>query len=119
MSRSITREALSRLGRSLALRILLVAVTVYALYHCVAAFSDRVTTDIVAMGTEYTTLRGEAVLFRDETVVTAAGGPHLCSYPYRNGAKVNATATLAQLYAVSAERRRLWILRLRFFQWRQ
>lgn len=103
MSISVSRQALSRLGRSLVFRLFLVALTLYTLYHCVSAFSDRVTTDVVTQATEYTTVSGEAVLFRDETVVTVSGGPYLCSYPHENGAKVNARATLAQLFATAGE----------------
>ena len=92
------REIFRRLGASLAFRLLMIALILYALYHCVAAFSDRVVTDVITLGTHRTTISGEAVLFRDEVVLTEVGGNHLCSYPNENGAKVNASTTLCELY---------------------
>ena len=97
------REILRRLGASFAFRLLIIVLILYALYHCVAAFSDRVVTDVITQGTDRTTLTGEAILFRDETVLTELGGNHLCSYPNENGAKVNATTTLAELYLTAGD----------------
>lgn len=103
MKMTVTRQALGRLGRSLAFRLFLVLLTLYTLYHCVAVFSDRVVTDVIVEGTERTTVCGEAVIVRDETVLTASGGNYLCSYPLPSGAKVNASTTLAQLYTASGD----------------
>ena len=70
---SATRQAMGRLGASLAFRIFIALMILYILYHCVASFSDRVVTDVVTDGSAHTTLSGEAVLFRDETVLTVVG----------------------------------------------
>ena len=94
----MTKSMLKRLFRSLAFRIVIAVVILYTVYHCVAALSDRVVTDVITTGTDRLTVSGQAVLFRDETVVTLPGGHHLISYPQENGAKVNKTATLAELY---------------------
>lgn len=99
---TITRQALSRLGRSIAFRALVVLMALYALYHFVAAFSDRVVTDVIVEGEQRVTVGGEAVIFRDETVVSTAGN-YLCSYPLPNGAKVNAASSLAELYSASGD----------------
>ena len=101
--RTATRQALARLGASVAFRIFVVLMILYILYHCVASFSDRVVTDVVTDGTARTTLSGEAVLFRDETVLTAAGGSALCSYPNENGAKVNTRSVLSELYPMAGD----------------
>ncbi|MBO5898093.1 MAG: hypothetical protein J6R04_03685 [Clostridia bacterium] len=98
-----TRQALGRLGASVAFRIFIVLMILYILYHCVASFSDRVVTDVVTDGEARTTLSGEAVLFRDETVLTVAGGSALCSYPNENGAKVNTRSVLSQLYPMAGD----------------
>ena len=103
MSVRVTKQALSRLGRSLAFRIFIALLLLYVAYHCVSAFSDRVQTDVVVKGEERVTVSGEAVVFRDETVYCVSGGQYLCSYPLENGAKVNARSTLAQLYATSGD----------------
>lgn len=103
MSVRVTKQALSRLGRSLAFRIFVALLLLYILYHCVSAFSDRVLTDVILEGEERITVRGEATVFRDETVYCVGGGQYLCSYPLENGAKVNAQSTLAQLYATSGD----------------
>ena len=89
----MTKSMLKRLFRSLAFRIVIAVVILYTVYHCVAALSDRVVTDVITTGTDRLTVSGQAVLFRDETVVTLPGGHHLISYPQENGA-----ATLAELY---------------------
>lgn len=99
---TITRQALTRLGRSIAFRVLVVVLALYALYHIVAAFSDRVVTDVIAEGEVRVTVSGEAVIFRDETVMSTAGN-YLCSYPLQNGAKVNAASSLAELYSASGD----------------
>lgn len=100
---SAMRQALNRLGRSLAFRLFLALVTLYTLYHCVAAFSDRLVTDTVIEGEERITVGGEAVIFRDETVLTVTGKNYLCSYPLANGAKVNAATVLAELFSTSGD----------------
>lgn len=97
------KQILARLGKSLLFRLLIVGMVLYALYHVVTATSSRLVTDVVVSGEERTTLVGEAVIFRDETVLTAVGGRYLCSYPLVSGAKVNANTTLAQLYTTSLE----------------
>lgn len=99
----MNKATLKRLFSSLAFRLLIVVLILYTVYHCVAAFSDRVTTDVVTSGVDRITLRGEAVILRDETVLTVTGGNHLCSYPIESGAKINATTTLAELYATYAD----------------
>lgn len=98
-----TKQAAGRLGSSIAFHIFIVLMILYALYHCVASFSDRVVTDTVTSGIAHTTLSGEAVLLRDETVLTAPGGSALCSYPNAAGAKVNTRSVLAQLYPIAGE----------------
>lgn len=103
MSRAVTKQALGRLGRSLALRALIALLLLYILYHCVAAFSDRVVTDVIVEGEQRATVSGEATIFRDEVVYCVYGGQYLCSYPLENGAKVNAHSTLAQLYAAAGD----------------
>ena len=45
----------------------------------------------------------ETVKPQDDTVLTVTGGNHLCSYPIESGAKINATTTLAELYATYAD----------------
>lgn len=100
---SATRQAMGRLGASLAFRIFIALMILYILYHCVASFSDRVVTDVVTDGSAHTTLSGEAVLFRDETVLTVVGGSALCSYPNENGAKVNPRSVLSQLYPMAGD----------------
>ncbi len=94
----MTTSMLKRLLRSLAFRLVIAAVILYTIYHCVAAFSDRVVTDVITTGTDRLTVSGQAVLFRDETVVSVPGGHHLISYPNENGAKVNRSTKLAELY---------------------
>ncbi|MBR0443090.1 MAG: hypothetical protein IIX15_01995 [Clostridia bacterium] len=103
MRTTLTRQALGRLGRSIAFRVLVAAILLYVIYHCIAAFSDRVVTDVIVEGEQRETVSGEAVIFRDETVYCVSGGPYLCSYPLENGAKVNAVSTLAQLYTTSGD----------------
>ena len=103
MSVRVSRQALSRLGRSLAFRITVGVLLLYILYHCVAAFSDRVLTDVVVRGEQRVTVSGEATIFRDEVVYSVQGGPYLCSYPLESGAKVNAASTLAQLYMTTGD----------------
>ena len=92
--RTQTKQLLGRLGRSLAFRALLIVLALYAVYHLVSAFSDRVVTDVIVEGQARDTVRGEAVVFRDETVLSTVG-TYLCSYPMQNGAKVGASSTLA------------------------
>ena len=99
----MNKATLKRLFGSLAFRLLIVVLILYTVYHCVAAFSDRVVTDVVTSGVDRTTVRGEAVILRDETVLMMSGGNYLCSYPLESGAKVNATTTLAELYATYAD----------------
>ncbi|MBR2620951.1 MAG: hypothetical protein IKC97_01095 [Clostridia bacterium] len=99
----MNKATLKRLFGSLAFRLLIVVLILYTVYHCVAAFSDRVVTDVVTSGVDRLTVRGQAVILRDETVLTVGNGNHLCSYPLENGAKVNATTTLAELYATYAD----------------
>ena len=94
----MTKSMLKRLFRSLAFRIVIAALILYTVYHCVAAFSDRVITDVVTLGSDRLTVSGQAVLCRDETVLTLPGGHHLISYPTQNGAKVNQSTLLAELY---------------------
>ena len=65
MSQTVTRQALGRLGRSLAFRVLVAALLIYILYHCVSAFSDRVVTDVIVEGEQRTTVSGQATIFRD------------------------------------------------------
>ena len=101
MDKARKRQVYARLGRSIAFRLLVVGMVLYAIYHAVAALSPRLLTDLVVSGEQTTTLSGQAVIFRDETVVTATGGRYLCSYPLENGAKVNSQSTLCQLYATS------------------
>ncbi len=103
MTLQMTKRAFKRLLCSVAFRLLVVAMILYTLYHCVAAFSDRVVTDVIVPGVGKTVVSGEAVLFRDETVLSVSGGNYLCSYAWENGAKVHATSTLAQLYLTSAD----------------
>ena len=97
----IKRQVWARLARSIGFRLLIVLMLLYAVYHGVAALSPRLVTDVVVQGEQTTTVSGQAVIFRDETVVTTASGRYLCSYPLENGAKVNAQSTLCQLYATS------------------
>lgn len=99
----MNRSTLKRLFGSLAFRILIILLILYTVYHCVAAFSDRVITGVVTNGVDRVTLSGEAVIVRDEQILTISGGAHLCSYPLANGAKVNATTTLAELYATNID----------------
>ncbi len=99
----MNKATLKRLFGSLAFRLLIVVLILYTVYHCVAAFSDRVVTDVVTSGVDRTTVRGEAVILRDETVLMMSGGNYLCSYPLESGAKVNAATTLAELYATYAD----------------
>ena len=99
----MNKATLKRLFGSLAFRLLIVVLILYTVYHCVAAFSDRVVTDVVTSGIDRTTVRGEAVILRDETVLMMSAGNYLCSYPLESGAKVNATTTLAELYATYAD----------------
>lgn len=94
----MNKETLSRLAKTLGFRILIALLILYTVYHCVAAFSDRVVTDVVSEGIDRITVRGEAVLVRDEQVLTVSGGQHLISYPNPNGAKVNVMSPLAELY---------------------
>lgn len=94
----MTKSMLKRLFRSLAFRLVIAVVILYTIYHCVAAFSDRVVTDVITMGSDRLTVSGQAVLVRDETVLTRPGGNHLISYPNENGAKINLSTPLAELY---------------------
>lgn len=94
----MTKSMLKRLFRSLAFRIVMLTAILYTVYHCVAVFSDRVVTDVITSGTDRVTVSGEAVLFRDETVISVPGGHHLVSYPLESGEKVNLSTLLAQLY---------------------
>ncbi len=94
----MTLSTLKRFCKTLAFRLLVLALILYTLYHCVAAFSDRVVTDIVVSGVDRNTVSGEAILFRDETVLSVSGGGLLCSYPNENGAKVNLSTPLCQIY---------------------
>ena len=103
MSIQVSKQALGRLGKSLAFRVTVGVLLLYILYHCVSAFSDRVLTDVIVEGEQRVTVSGEAVIFRDELVYSVQGGPYLCSYPLENGAKVNAASTLAQLYTTSGD----------------
>lgn len=100
--RGQTKQMLTRLGRSLAFRALLVVLALYAVYHLVAAFSDRVVTDVIVEGEASDTVCGEAIIFRDETVLSTVG-TYLCSYPLANGAKVGVSSSLASLYPASGD----------------
>ncbi len=95
----MSRAQWSRFFRSAAFRVFVVLAILYTVYHCVAANSDRVITDVVVMGSEHTTLEGEAVLFRDETVLYAPERSLLLSYPNADGAKVNGATPLVELYS--------------------
>jgi putative membrane fusion protein len=94
----MNKETFSRLAKTLGFRILLLFLILYTVYHCVAAFSDRVVTDVVTNGIDRITVRGEAVLVRNEQVLTVGGGQHVVSYHCADGAKVNVTTPLAELY---------------------
>ena len=48
----MNKATLKRLFGSLAFRLLIVVLILYTVYHCVAAFSDRVVTDVVTSGKE-------------------------------------------------------------------
>ena len=99
----MNKETLSRLAKTLGFRVFLLLLILYTVYHCVDAFSDRVVTDVVTEGVDRITVRGEAVLFRDEQVLTVSGGQHLLSYPNPSGAKVNVTTPLAELYVYAGD----------------
>jgi putative membrane fusion protein len=99
----MNKETFSRLAKTLGFRILLLFLILYTVYHCVAAFSDRVVTDVVTNGIDRITVRGEAVLVRDEQVLTVGGGQHVVSYPCADGAKVNVTTPLAELYLMGGD----------------
>ena len=45
----MTKSMLKRLFRSLAFRIVIAVVILYTVYHCVAALSDRVVTDVITV----------------------------------------------------------------------
>lgn len=99
----MNKETFSRFAKTLGFRILILLLILYTVYHCVAAFSDRVVTDVVTSGVDRFTVRGEAVLFRDEEVLTVSGGQHLLSYSNPSAAKVNVTTPLAELYRLSGD----------------
>ncbi len=98
----MTREQWSRLAKSLFFRLFVLFLIFYTLYHCAQALSDRLTTDVVRRGSVKETIRGEATVFREETVVSVPGASYLISYPQENGAKLGRYQTVAQLYAVYA-----------------
>jgi putative membrane fusion protein len=62
-----------------------------------------VVTDVVTNGIDRITVRGEAVLVRNEQVLTVGGGQHVVSYPCADGAKVNVTTPLAELYLMGGD----------------
>jgi hypothetical protein len=99
----MNKATLSRLAKTLGFRILILLLILYTVYHCVAAFSDRVVTGVVTDGVDRITVQGEAVLLRDEQVLTVSGGHHLVSYPNPGGAKVNITTPLAELYLMGGD----------------
>ena len=99
----MNKETLSRLAGTLGFRLFILLLILYTVYHCVAAFSDRVVTDVVTRGVDRITVGGEAVLFRDEQVLTVSGGPYLLSYPNPNGAKVNALTPLSEVYYIGGD----------------
>lgn len=98
----MTREQWSRLVKSLFFRLFVLLLIFYTLYHCAVALSDRITTDIVRQGSVKESVRGEAVIFREETVVSVPGTSYLISYPQSDGAKLGLRQTVAELYAVYA-----------------
>jgi hypothetical protein len=99
----MNKATLSRLAKTLGFRILILLLILYTVYHCVAAFSDRVVTGVVTDGVDRITVQGEAVLLRDEQALTVSGGHHLVSYPNPGGAKVNITTPLAELYLMGGD----------------
>ncbi len=99
----MNKQTIARFAKTLGFRLLILLLILYTVYHCVAAFSDRVVTDVVTEGVDRITVGGEAVLFRDEQVLTVGGGQSLLSYPNPSGAKVNVTTPLAEVYLTGGD----------------
>ena len=99
----MNRDTLRRLASSLLFRLFVLLLIAYTLYHCLAAFSGHLVTDLVVLGNEQQLLTGTAAIFRDETVVTTTGGPYLISYTQEDGAKHHTQATVAHLYRTYGE----------------
>lgn len=97
------REAWGRLVGGMLFRVLILALILYTVYHCVIAVEPRMTTAVVRRAEEQVVTEGMATIFRDEAVVQTVGQGLLISYPLEDGAKVSATSTLATLYSTTLD----------------
>ena len=97
------RQAWGRLIGGMLFRVLILALILYTVYHCVIAIEPRMTTAVVRRAEEQVVTEGMATIFRDETVVQTVGQGLLISYPLEDGAKVSATSTLATLYSTTLD----------------
>ena len=99
----MNREAIGRLVGSMFFRVFILLAMLYTLYHCVTATNTRLTTTVVTIGSEAEYTEGQAVIVRDEQILSVGGSGMLISYPIENGAKVSATTPLATIYSVSLD----------------
>ena len=100
---SLRKQAWQRLLGGVFFRVLILALILYTVYHCVVALTPRMTTAVVSVGEELVVTEGQATIFRDERVLTADGWGLLISYPLENGAKVSATSELVTLYTTTLD----------------
>lgn len=99
----MNREAIGRLVGSMFFRVFVLLAILYTLYHCVAASDARLTTAVVTVGSECELTEGEAVIVRDEQILTVPGNGLLLSYPIENGTKVSAKTALASVYGAALD----------------
>ena len=100
---TLRREAWRRLLGGVFFRVLIIALILYTVYHCVIAISPRMTTAVVSVGEESVVTEGKATIYRDERILTSDGWGLLVSYPLENGAKVSATSELVTLYTTTLD----------------
>ena len=100
---SVRKQAWQRLLGGVFFRVLILALILYTVYHCVVAATPRMTTAVVSVGEERVVTEGQATIFRDERILNADGWGLLISYPLENGAKVSATSELVTLYTTTLD----------------
>jgi multidrug efflux pump subunit AcrA (membrane-fusion protein) len=100
---TLRKEAWRRLLGGVFFRVLIIALILYTVCHCVIAISPRMTTAVAAVGEESVVTEGVATIYRDERILTSDGWGLLVSYPLENGAKVSATSELVTLYTTTLD----------------
>ncbi|MBQ8718709.1 MAG: hypothetical protein IJY66_05535 [Clostridia bacterium] len=100
---TLRKEAWKKLLGGVFFRVLIIALILYTVYHCMIALTPRMTTAVVSVGEESVVTEGKATIYRDERILTSDGWGLLVSYPLENGAKVSATSELVTLYTTTLD----------------